>query len=114
MKPDNRQQLKQKILDEIEAQKTLIQSLTETSKPVAPDNAIGRLTRMEAIVSKGVSEASLNSAQIKLSKLETALAKVEDPDFGLCLRCGEPIPHGRIMLMPESTCCVACASGNSR
>ncbi len=114
MQPDSRQELKQKILDEIEAQKVLIQSLTETSKPVAPDNAIGRLTRMEAIVSKGVSEASLNSAQLKLSKLKTALEKIDNPDFGLCLRCGEPIPHGRIMLMPESTCCVGCVSGNSR
>ncbi len=112
MQSDNRELLKQKILDEIEAQKHLIQSLKETSKPVAPDNAIGRLTRMEAIVSKGVSEASLNSAQVKLSKLETALGKIEDPEFGLCLRCGEPIPHGRIMLMPESTLCVPCVEKN--
>ncbi len=114
MQSENRGQLKQKIRDEIEAQKHLIKSLQETSKPVAPDNAIGRLTRMEAIVSRGVSEASLNSAQVKLSKLETALSKIDDPEFGLCLRCGEPIPHGRIMLMPESTLCVPCVEKNQR
>ena len=62
--------LKQKIIEEIRTQKHLIESFTETSKPVAPDNAIGRLTRMEAISSQGISEASLNSSKSKLVKLE--------------------------------------------
>ncbi len=101
--------LKQKILDEIEAQEQLIASLKETSKPVAPDNAIGRLTRMEAINSKSISDASLNSAQVKLAKLKVALGKLDDPDFGICVECDQPIPHGRIMLMPESVLCVPCA-----
>ena len=109
MNPDERQALKQKIEEEIAAQQELIASLTETSKPVAPDNAIGRLSRMEALNDRAVSEASLNSAQTKLSRLETALGKVDDPDFGLCAACGLPIPHGRILLMPEATLCVPCA-----
>ncbi len=50
-----RQELKQKIEEEIAAQKTLIASLSETSKPVAPDNAIGRLSRMEALNDRAVS-----------------------------------------------------------
>lgn len=40
MNPEERQDLKRKIEEEIAAQKTLIASLLETSKPVAPDNAI--------------------------------------------------------------------------
>ena len=49
MNEQERAELKQKIIEEIRTQKHLIESFTETSKPVAPDNAIGRLTRMEAI-----------------------------------------------------------------
>ncbi len=109
MNQDERQQLKRDIAEEIESQKRLIESLTETSKPVAPDNAIGRLTRMEAINSKSVSEAGLNSAKVKLAKLETALGKVDHPDFGICLQCGKPIPAGRIKAMPENVLCVPCA-----
>ncbi len=109
MGPDEKEQLKRAIAEEIEKQNHLIESLTETSKPVAPDNAIGRLTRMEAISSRGISEASLNSARSKLARLETALEKVDQPDFGMCVRCDKPIPQGRIMLMPESTVCVQCA-----
>ncbi|MZG54565.1 MAG: hypothetical protein F3742_01255 [Nitrospinae bacterium] len=109
MNEQERAELKQKIIEEIETQKHLIESFEETSKPVAPDNAIGRLTRMEAISSQGISEASLNSAKVKLAKLEKALEKVHLPEFGVCVRCSNSIPQGRIMLMPESTVCVNCA-----
>jgi DnaK suppressor protein len=109
MDDEGRAELKKKIVEEIEVQKKLIVSFTSTSKPVAPDNAIGRLTRMEAISSQGISEASLNSSRSKLIKLEKALSKVDLPEFGICVRCSNPIPHGRIMLMPENILCVSCA-----
>ena len=108
MDADARSELKQKIIDEIELQKNLIDSLIATSKPVSPDNAIGRLTRLEAISSQNISEASLKSAQAQLVKLEKALSKLEMPDFGVCARCQKAIPEGRIMLMPQSTLCVSC------
>ena len=109
MDDEGRAELKNKIVEEIEVQKHLIESFTETSKPVSPDNAIGRLTRMEAISSQNISEASLNSAQTKLVKLNKALSKVDFPDFGICVRCNNPIPQGRIMLMPEIVLCIFCA-----
>ena len=109
MNHEERNKLKRAIVEEIAAEKHLIESLAESVKPVAPDNAIGRLTRMEAISSKGISENSLNSARAKLAKLETALEKVDQPDFGICARCEKPIPQGRIMAMPENVLCVLCA-----
>lgn len=108
MDADARSELKQKIIDEIELQKSLIDSLTATSKPVSPDNAIGRLTRMEAINSQNISEASLKSARAKIFNLEKALSKLDMPHFGICARCEKPIPQGRIMLLPESILCVSC------
>ncbi len=109
MDAEARAELKKQIVEEIELQKHLVDSFTATSKPVAPDNAIGRLTRMEAISSQNISEASLNSARAKLVKLEKALGKVDLPDFGVCVHCSNPIPQGRIMLMPENVLCVSCA-----
>jgi len=94
MTPEERQELRRNIEQAIEAQRVLIASLSETSKPVAPDNAIGRLSRMEALNDRAVSEASLNAARHKLSRLETALGKVNQPDFGLCASCDNPIPAG--------------------
>ena len=70
MNKDNKEKLKQKIHEKIKIQKHLIENFTKNSKPVSPDNAIGRLTRMEAISSQGISEASLNSSKAKLGKLK--------------------------------------------
>jgi DnaK suppressor protein len=109
MQSEDLKKLKNRIQAEIIEEKSLIKNLVETSKPVSPDNAIGRLTRMEAISSRGVSEASLNSAREKLGKLKRALEKIDQPGFGICGRCDKPIPFGRIMALPENTLCVPCA-----
>jgi DnaK suppressor protein len=101
--------VKEKILSEIEAVKNSIIALEDTVKPVSPDNAIGRLTRMEAINAKSIREASLRSLKVKLTKLNRALSRIDDPDFGVCIQCEEPIPVKRILLMPESALCVSCA-----
>ena len=109
MTDDERSSLKRKIAAETAVLAGTIKSLKEASKPVAPDNSIGRLTRMEAINSKSVSEATLASAKARLSGLKAAAAKIDDPDFGECTECGEPIPVKRLLFMPEATRCVACA-----
>ena len=103
------EEFREVILGEIESQKQQIESLLKSVKPIVPDNSIGRLTRMEAIGSKGVSEASLSFAQRKLAGLKTALNKIGNPEFGVCIRCSSQIPKGRMLLIPESLTCVACA-----
>jgi DnaK suppressor protein len=106
----SREELSKKINIEIKAITGRIKLLKETSKPVKPDNAIGRLTRMEAIGSKAISDANLSSARVRLVNLERALRRVkEDSDFGLCVECGEDIVEARLMLLPESERCVGCA-----
>ena len=79
-------------------------------QPVAPDNALGRLTRMEALNDKAVNEAALGQARERLSLLELALTKVYNRGFGICTACEKPIPIERLLLMPQSTRCVRCAS----
>jgi DnaK suppressor protein len=109
MTDTEKDRVKEKILSDIEAAKNSIIALEETVKPVAPDNAIGRLTRMEAINAKSINEASLRSLKVKLTKLNRALSRLDDPDFGVCFQCEEPILVKRTMLMPETTLCVGCA-----
>lgn len=112
MNNKEKQKLKKHIRTRIEELKKDIIAYKELSKPVSPDNAIGRITRMEAISSKSINEASLDSAKFALTKLEQALKLINDPDFGLCYECEEPIPFARLMIMPESNLCVKCAEKN--
>ena len=99
------------ILSEIDRLKKDIKSLKEQVKPISPDKAIGRLTRMEAINAKSIHEASLRSNTLKLAKLEQALKSVDGPDFGICSTCLQPIPVERLKVVPESTQCVKCIDG---
>ena len=109
METAKRKQLKDHIKKKIEDLKKDITSYQLNSRPVAPDNAIGRLTRMEAINSKGINEATLKKSKQTLSKMERTLMTIDDPDFGLCRECEEPIPFARLMIVPESDLCVQCA-----
>ncbi|MFN4080214.1 MAG: TraR/DksA family transcriptional regulator [Saprospiraceae bacterium] len=80
------------------------------SAPVAPDVAIGRISRMDAINNKSVVEAALREARQKLSKLQMALSRIDSSEFGLCSRCKQPIPYKRLWVMPDSDRCVRCSS----
>ena len=111
MTEEEKKSLKDKIAAESATLAATIKSLKEASRPVSPDNAIGRLTRMEAINSKSISEANLASAKARLAGLRAAAARIDDPDFGACTGCGEPIPVKRLLFMPEATRCVECAGG---
>ncbi len=110
MDADSRAELKKKIETALEKIRLDIERLEEATRPIAPENAIGRISRMDAINNKGVAEAALRAAKRKLASLKAALAKVDSPDFGNCSRCGQPIAAGRLMFMPESNECVRCAA----
>ena len=86
-----------------------ISKYKELTKPIAPENAIGRISRMDAINNKTVNEAALRKAEHKLGNLKVALSNIHDTDFGLCSKCKSQIPIGRILLMPQSRFCVNCA-----
>ena len=109
MKKDKKEELKELIEREIEMTKNVISDFNQMSQPVAPDNAIGRVSRMDAINNKSVADAGLRQAQEKLNKLEFALEKIETDEFGACRRCGKEIPPMRLLLMPQSLYCVNCA-----
>jgi DnaK suppressor protein len=103
------EEIKQKILEEISKTEKLIVEYKEMTRPVAPDDAIGRISRMDAINNKSVTEASLRQAEEKLLNLKRVLSRVGTSDFGICIRCAKPIPEGRLIYRPESLTCVDCA-----
>ena len=41
---------------------------------------------------------------------ERALEKAEGGTYGMCDRCGGPIPRARLLAVPESVLCIGCAA----
>lgn len=105
MDEDQKRKFKSAAQAEIEELKAEIPRLKELVKPVAPDNAIGRVSRMDNIVNQSVAEAQLSKAKVRLVRLKEALKRVdEDEEFGICLDCGDPIPMARLLAMPRRKC----------
>ncbi len=102
-------EIQQKINEEIVKTEASISNYKLLTKPISPENAIGRISRIDAINNKTVNDAALRTAELKLNNLKVALSNINDPDFGLCFKCKSQIPIGRILLMPHTRYCVNCA-----
>lgn len=64
---------------------------------------------MDAINNKTINDAALRKQKSQLQKLKRALDKIDEGNYGTCLKCGDEIPVGRLKFMPWTTKCVKCA-----
>jgi RNA polymerase-binding transcription factor DksA len=56
-------------------------------------------------------ESALNGRrQEQLSVITAALQRLDTGEYGDCVSCGNPIPYGRLAVMPETTLCIACGA----
>lgn len=109
MTAEDRKKLKLKIQEHIIKVKADILELEKMTQPISPENSIGRVSRMDAINNKSVAEVALRNQKAKLTKLNVAVVKVDEANFGFCHMCKNEIQAMRLMFMPESTRCVRCA-----
>lgn len=60
-----------------------------------------------------VSELTVNVAlrereSRQLMQVQAAIARLDDPDFGICQECGEPIGLARLKANPQALFCIEC------
>ncbi|WFB37743.1 TraR/DksA C4-type zinc finger protein [Kiritimatiellota bacterium B12222] len=108
MTNEDKAHLKKLLEQEIAAADQTIERLKEASQAVAPDNALGRLTRMETMGDQQMSKAKLSKMQQRRLELKNALGKLPNPSFGLCNACKNPLPVERLLAVPEACVCVPC------
>ena len=48
------------------------------------------------------------AAEAALSEIDAALQRLEEGSYGICERCGEPIPWQRLEVLPMSRLCTSC------
>nr|WP_235216132.1 TraR/DksA C4-type zinc finger protein [Ruegeria halocynthiae] len=73
--------------------------------------AVGRLSRMDALQNQAMAKAQQANRDLETRRLEAALIRVKEEEFGYCEDCGEEIPVKRLNLDPAASKCVSCASG---
>lgn len=90
---------------------SLSAAAADERKPVALDQqAVGRLSRMDALQSQAMAKAAHARRALELKRVDAALARVEDGEYGYCTRCGEAIEERRLALDPAAPFCAACAA----
>ena len=110
MTNEQRQELIERIQQELSSLDEELTKLEEVTRPISPENAIGRVSRMDAIGNKMINEQALASARNRKTNLEMALSQSDSPEFGLCMMCMAQIPIERFMAIPEASLCTRCAS----
>ncbi len=73
--------------------------------------AVGRLSRMDALQNQAMSKAGHVRRQSERKRLKAALERLQDGEYGYCEDCGERIATGRLELDPAATRCIDCARG---
>jgi len=88
--------------------------VADSTKAVAPDDAIGRITRLDAMQQQGMAIEERRRRGVRLQQIAAALAAVDNGEYGYCRRCDEPVGYRRLKAKPESPFCVTCAGGLER
>ena len=65
-----------------------------------------------AIASHDAAVATLRASDDSTRRdvIATALERLVSGEYGSCSHCGEPIPFGRLLVMPEASHCLACSA----
>lgn len=85
------------------------------SAPVELDQArMGRLSRMDAMQQKAMSQASARLINIERQRIKTALSRIQSGDYGYCILCDEKIAVKRLEFDPSLLTCISCAQEAER
>ncbi len=72
--------------------------------------SVGRLSRMDAMQQQAMNQATERKRQHDLSRIQMAMTRIGDDEYGYCVDCGEEIPDGRLEIDPMAERCVNCAA----
>lgn len=59
----------------------------------------------------GLAVALESRVHARHAAIVDALVRLEQGLYGRCASCQEPIPYGRLLVMPEAMHCIACGPG---
>ncbi len=85
-----------------------LKALEESAKPVDLNMPIGRLSRMDEMQQQQMALNAKKQIQLNLELLEQAQKRLDQGDYGICLKCEEEISEKRLKAKPETAFCTDC------
>ena len=84
------------------------QSKSARALVMLDQQAVGRLSRMDALQKQNMELATEHRRQQRLQTIAAALQRIEAGDFGYCIICDEEIAPQRLAFDPAVACCIDC------
>ena len=107
--PDQLTELRHELDRQLRRLEKSMRVTEEAAEPVELDQtAVGRLSRIDSLQNQGLTKNLQEREQVKLAQILEALKRVEAGTYGVCVACGEDIPFGRLLVMPEVEGCGGC------
>ncbi|MDD9877541.1 MAG: TraR/DksA family transcriptional regulator [Magnetovibrio sp.] len=86
------------------------QSTESERQPVELDQSmVGRLSRMDALQNQAMALEAERRRTVEIQRIDAALQRIEDGEFGYCVSCGEEIEPKRLEHDPTLPACIDCA-----
>jgi DnaK suppressor protein len=82
----------------------------EGRAPVTLDqDSVGRLSRIDAMQIQAMALAQARRRKAERGGIDEALRRMDEGDYGYCLKCGDDIAPARLEHSPAVTTCIECA-----
>lgn len=83
----------------------------ESRAPVTLEqDSVGRLSRIDAMQLQAMALAQARRRKSERGAIGEALRRMDDGEYGYCLKCGENIAPARLENSPSVTTCIDCAN----
>jgi DnaK suppressor protein len=74
-------------------------------------SSVGRLSRMDAMQQKEMDREAARRRTIQRQQIKAALRRLENGDYGYCVKCDTEISEKRLAFDPATPFCIRCAGG---
>lgn len=97
--------------EKLRARKTELEELLEigaqsTQTVLLDQTSVGRLSRMDALQGQAMAQETERRRRLEISRIDAALQRIAEGEYGYCQVTGDPIPKARLELDPAAVTAV--------
>lgn len=87
---------------------TELSATSDSTKPIAPDVSVGRLSRLDSMQMQQMALAGKRRLEEQRARLHEAVRRIDAGTYGRCARCDEDIAIERLQHQPDAVMCMPC------
>ena len=103
--------LRAQLVERLNGLRDTSETTADDRRPVELDQtSVGRASRMDAMQVQAMAVASEQRRHDEARRIEAAIKRIDEGEYGYCTACGEEIAEKRLAADPIVATCIACAS----